>query len=125
MLPIRIIIAGSRSFNDYKFLKEKVDGIISSIPRKEVVVRGIEIVSGGARGADSLGEKYARERGYWIRQFPAKWSLFGRSAGYKRNLEMGKYANSLILFWLDNSKGSRNMYEVMLQLDKPCTIFKL
>jgi hypothetical protein len=99
---MRVIIAGSRDFNDYELLKKHCDCLLQN--QKEV-----EIVSGGARGADKLGERYASEKGYPLKKFPADWEKFGKSAGYKRNKEMAEYADSLIVFWDGISKGTKNM----------------
>lgn len=104
----RIIIAGGRNFNDYNLLKEKVDNIISD-KRK---THQIYIVSGKARGADSLGEKYANENGLNIMEFPADWDKHGRSAGYKRNLEMAENADALIAFWDGESRGTKHMIDI-------------
>lgn len=104
----RIIIAGGRDFNDYNLLKEKVDNIISD-KRK---THQIYIVSGKARGADSLGEKYANENGLNIMEFPADWDKHGKSAGYKRNLEMAENADALIAFWDGDSRGTKHMINI-------------
>ena len=104
----RIIIAGGRDFNDYNLLKEKVDNLISE-KRK---THQIYIVSGKARGADSLGEKYANENGLNIMEFPADWDKHGRSAGYKRNVEMAENADALIAFWDGESRGTKHMIDI-------------
>ena len=64
---VKIIIAGSRSFENYPLLEQTRDEFIASLDPK----KSVEIVSGGARGADRLGEKYARSRGYALMIFPA------------------------------------------------------
>ena len=104
----RIIIAGGRDFNDYNLLKEKVNNLISE-KRK---THQIYIVSGKARGADSLGEKYANENGLNIMEFPADWDKHGKSAGYKRNLEMAENADALIAFWDGESRGTKHMIDI-------------
>lgn len=71
----------------------------------------LEIVSGGARGADSLGEFYAEERGYLIKQFIPDWEI-GKQAGYLRNLEMAKYADALVAFHDGKSKGTQHMIDL-------------
>lgn len=76
----RVIIAGGREFASYSFLKRKCDPIFDDLDKYYEII----IVSGGARGADKLGEKYAKERGYKIEQFIPNWSL-GRHAGMIRN----------------------------------------
>ena len=99
---MKVIIAGSRDFDDYEMLRKYCDFLLQS-------QTDIEVVSGTAKGADQLGEKYATERGYKIKRFPADWDKHGKAAGYIRNEEMAKYADSLIAFWNGNSKGTEHM----------------
>lgn len=100
---LRVIIAGGRDFDDYETLRAVVDKILSKTKDE------IQIVSGGARGADKLGEQYAKERGYDISIFYADWDRYGASAGYKRNLEMAQNADALIAFWDGESRGTKHM----------------
>jgi len=101
----RIIIAGGRNFNNYELLKDYCDTILIG-PEKYT------IISGKARGADALGERYAREKGYVIEEYPANWDMHGKSAGYKRNLEMANTADTLIVFWNEISKGTKHMIDI-------------
>lgn len=103
----RIIVAGSRDFTDYSRLCSRLDEIIADIHDE------IEIVSGHARGADSLGERYARENGLKIAVFPANWDLYGKSAGVIRNQQMLDYASKetplVVAFWDGCSRGTLDM----------------
>lgn len=101
---MKVIIAGGRDFNDYDLLKLKCDTILKN-------QTNIEIVSGTARGADKLGEKYSQEKGYRVKLFPADWNL-GKKAGYIRNEQMAQYADSLIAFWDGQSKGTKHMIDL-------------
>jgi hypothetical protein len=102
---MKVIIAGSRGFNNYELLKTEVKAFLEGVEQ-------IEVVSGTASGADKLGEIYAREVNYSIKKFPANWDLHGKSAGMKRNYEMACYADALICFWDGKSRGTANMIEV-------------
>lgn len=99
---MKLIIAGSRVFGNYKLLSEHLDDICS---RYDIT----EIVSGTAAGADSLGELYAKDHNIPVKQFPADWNKYGRSAGYRRNEQMAKYADACICFSVNNSKGTEHM----------------
>jgi len=112
---MKVIIAGSRNFTDYQKLKETCDTILRD-------QTNIEIVSGNCRGADLLGEQYAKERGYKITQFPADWNKYGKSAGPKRNQQMANYADALIAFWDGKSKGNKHMIEMAIQFKLRMTI---
>ena len=108
-LNYRIIIAGSRDFTDYDLLKDMLISFIDSLPKSAQ----IEIISGTARGADSLGEQLAKEIGYTLKRFPADWERLGKKAGYIRNNEMAEYASGaigyLFAFWDGQSKGTEHM----------------
>jgi hypothetical protein len=102
---MKLIIAGGRDFNDYDLLKQKLNKIIGDNS-------DIEIVSGMARGADLLGVKYANELGYQVKEFPAQWDKYGKSAGYRRNEEMAKYSDTCVCFWDGESKGTKHMIDL-------------
>lgn len=103
----KVIIAGSRDFDKYEYLRYCCDKILKGIQPSQ-----IEIVSGTARGADKLGEKYAKEKGFKLKRMPAEWKKFGKSAGFKRNAEMAIYGTHLIAFWDGKSRGTKNMINI-------------
>lgn len=109
---LRVIIAGSRSFNDYTLLKKEV---IKALQLHNATRDNIIIISGGARGADILGERFANEFNIRITKFIPDWNGLGKRAGYVRNEEMAKYAvendakGILIAFWDGISKGTNHM----------------
>jgi hypothetical protein len=102
---LRLIVAGSRDFQDYDFLKRRLDHLLS---RK----KDVEIVSGGAKGADALGERYAMERGLKLRRIPAFWHLFNKAAGHIRNRRMAWYGTHLAAFWDGKSPGTKGMIQI-------------
>ena len=104
---IKIISAGTRTFNNYELLKSKMDFYLSNCGNRT----NIEIVSGGARGADSLGERYAKEKGFPVKEFFPDWSL-GKKAGFLRNKEMSEYASHAVIFWDGVSRGSKLMIDL-------------
>ena len=107
---MKLIIAGSRTFTDYKKLCEVCDQFLQG-------QTDVEIISGAYyKGADRLGEQYAKERGYEITKLPADWKRFGRAAGPKRNEQMANYADALIAFWDGKSRGTLNMMNIATRL---------
>lgn len=102
---IKVIIAGSRKITDYALIKDKLNAILAN------QLPDIEIVSGGASGVDSLGERYAKEYGLVLQIFKAEWNKYGKSAGFKRNILMAQYGTYLIAFWDGLSKGTKHMIE--------------
>ena len=111
----KVIIAGGRDFNDYQKLRSFCNKVL--INKKD-----IEIISGKARGADSLGEKFAKENNYQIVEFPADWNKFGKKAGYIRNEDMAEYADALIAFWNKRSAGTKNMIDIARNSGLPVRI---
>ena len=101
----KLIVAGSRDFTEYSFLKQRLEHLLQFITDE------IEIVSGRARGADLLGERFAKEKGYKIAEFPANWERDGKIAGFLRNTEMAKYSDACVVFWKNKSKGSKHMID--------------
>jgi len=101
----KIIIAGGRDFGDYDYLQRSMNSVIANL------CGNIQIVSGRARGADTLGEQYAKDNNLDLKVFPANWEKHGRSAGYIRNSEMANYANTLIAFWDGKSRGTKHMID--------------
>lgn len=104
----RVIIAGTRYFNDYSLLKETANRLLAD---KITAGYSIVIVSGGCAGADLLGERYARENGYSIDRYPAEWEKYGRKAGIMRNAVMADNADALIAYWDGISRGTKNMID--------------
>ena len=104
-----IIIAGSRDFTNYEMLKSFLDKM-----REEVQFNFI--VSGGARGADRLGERYAKENGIELIVMNAEWDKYGKSAGYRRNEDMARIATHLVAFWDGQSRGTMHMIDIAKRL---------
>ena len=114
----RVVIAGCRDYNNYDEAKEFIDYCLSRIRKENEII----IVSGGARGADALGERYAKENGFKIELYPAHWEKYGKSAGPKRNEQMAKIADCVICFWDKKSPGTKSMIGFAKEYNKPIRI---
>ena len=130
---MKCIIAGSRTINDYSLL---LKAIADSGWANEIT----EVVCGDAVGADSLGDRWAKEKNIPVKHFPADWkniktkdaivriNSFGKynaKAGIDRNEKMAKYADKLIAIIKDWSKGTTHMIETMQRLDKDVYIWEV
>lgn len=111
----KVIVAGSRGFEDYELLESKLDFYLSQHS-------DVEIVSGTCYGADELGEKYAIKHNLPIKEFPADWNKYGKSAGYKRNCQMAEYADACVVFWDGKSRGTQHMINLTKTKSKPIRI---
>ena len=105
----RVIIAGGRDFGDYELLYRKLDTYLGN------KMPNVQIVSGLARGADTLGLRYAQDHNLDTARFPAEWDRWGRGAGYIRNREMADNADALIAFWDGRSKGTKHMIDLAVE----------
>lgn len=114
---MKVIIAGGRSFCSYELMVLRCNSILRNQPI-------VEIVSGTAGGADKLGERYAKEYGHSVKQFPAEWDKYGKGAGYIRNEEMAKYAEGLIAFWDGQSRGTKHMIDLAYKYNLKVEIIK-
>jgi len=100
----KVIIAGGRDFVDSLYLHKTLDKLLSGKHYDEVI-----ILSGRARGADTLGENYGVSKGIRVDVYPANWDKYGKSAGYRRNAEMANDADALVAFWDGKSRGTMHM----------------
>ena len=106
-----LAIIGSRTFTDY-------DRLVTICDSLEIT----GIVSGGARGADSLAEKYAKERNIPLTVIPADWEKYGRSAGFIRNTYIVEKADEVLAFWDGKSPGTKHSIELAKKLGKKTNI---
>lgn len=113
---MKIIIAGSRSIDDY-------NQILLAVNNSGFYIT--EVVSGRARGVDRIGEQYAYKHNLSCAYFPADWKKHGKRAGPIRNAEMAKYADAAVVVWDGKSSGSANMIENMKRLNKPYYVWKV
>lgn len=127
---MKIIIAGSRTINDYNLLKQIM---IKSNAKAKVT----EIFSGAAKGVDKLGERWAKDNKVKLTLFPARWQdldapgavvdvhphpqidgYYNSRAGLQRNEEMGDKADAAVILWDGKSRGTKHMIDYMKKLGK-------
>lgn len=101
---MNIAVVGSRSFKDYDLLRKELLEIIVKLPLDEEIC----IVSGGANGADSLAEQFAKDQGYKTQIFYPEWDKYGRSAGIIRNRYIVEACDMLVAFWNGWSRGTNH-----------------
>lgn len=97
-----LAIIGSRNFTDYAFMRENIQALLDKLPGMD------RVVSGGAKGADSLSERIAQDFGLGHRHIAAEWSRYGRAAGPRRNQQIIDEADVIAAFPLGESKGTQD-----------------
>ena len=113
---MKIAIIGSRNFTNYKLLQE----ILEQYKPKITLV-----VSGAAKGADSLGEKWALENNIQTLIFPADWNQYGKRAGFIRNEDIIKNCDCCVVFWDGESKGTKHSLSLCKKYNKPVKIVQI
>jgi len=111
---MKVIIAGSRTITDLKIIPIVVLHFKNTF-HIDLQDGQHEIVSGGAKGVDESGEKWAKIVGNKITTFPANWQKYGKKAGYIRNYQMADYADALIAIWDGKSKGTKHMIDIAIE----------
>lgn len=131
---VKVIIAGPRDYNDYPYFRMKCLISLSEIMTSHGLDFSrtehrnlVEIISGHARGVDSMGERLAVELGMQLKVMPAEWSSYGKSAGPRRNGQMADYALEvkechLIAFISKTCVGTKNMVELAYHRNIPTII---
>jgi hypothetical protein len=100
---MKLAIIGSRTFNNYELLYDHLEEHLNTTTM---------VVSGAARGADSMGERWAKENDIETLIFPAEWDKYGKRAGYIRNEDIIKNCDFCVAFWDGASKGT--LHSVLL-----------
>lgn len=110
----RVAIVGSREYGT----PENVRSYVASLPA------GTLIVSGGARGVDTIAAEAALSRGLPLRVIPADWTHYGKSAGYRRNVEIVDACDRVVAFWNGTSPGTRHTIEIARKAGKSVEVIR-
>ena len=118
---MNLAVIGSRSFIDFELFENKINNFIV---QNNIDKKGLIIISGGAKGVDTLARRYAIKNKIVLVEYLPDWNLHGKSAGMIRNLEIVKNCDKLIAFWCNNSKGTEHSITEAKKLNKDVIIFK-
>jgi hypothetical protein len=108
---MKVAVIGSRDFNDYEEVKQTLSTINITL-----------LVSGGAKGADTLGERYAKEHNIETKIFLPDWEKYGKKAGFLRNTDIINEAELIIAFWDGQSKGTKDSIDKAFKSEKKLLI---
>lgn len=114
---MKLAVVGSRDWQDVDFIK----GVLDAALRRD---SGIEIISGGARGVDTIAEEWARSREVPVTVFPADWNRYGRSAGYRRNVDIVNAADVVYAFQRNKSPGTQHSIDLARKSNKPVRVWE-
>lgn len=105
----RYIVAGSRGITDEQLVRDCMNEVWREVGEYEVI-------SGMARGIDTLAYNLAGTAGITRHAYPALWDEHGKSAGYKRNVQMAEAATGCIVLWDGSSKGAKHMMDIAIRM---------
>ena len=112
---MKVLVCGGRDYSNV----DKVYEVLDEIDQREATLPGDKtgeiitaIISGHAKGADSIGEMYGDERGFRVEVYPANWNLYGRRAGYLRNVEMAEKGKPDLVEAFPGGKGTAMMIKI-------------
>ena len=111
---MKIGVVGSRGFKDYRKLEKELN-------KMENIT---EIVSGGAKGADTLAREFAEKNDIKLTEFTPDYKKYGRGAPIRRNKEIVEYSDQIIAFWDGKSRGTKNTIDIAKKQGKPVTIIR-
>ena len=116
---MKLAIVGSRDFKAVAFAVDKIYDFLVPHEHEE----NFCVVSGGAKGIDSLGEACAKKLGIETLIIKPDWDTHGKKAGFLRNIDIIKNADFVLVFWDGKSKGSKHSIDLAIKMNKPLNIY--
>lgn len=104
---MKVAVIGSRGFKNYELLRSTLSTLEISL-----------IISGGAMGADTLAEVYAKEKGIETKVFIPDWKTHGKKAGFLRNTDIVNESDLVVAFWDGLSRGTEDSIKKAQKLNK-------
>ena len=111
---MQVAVIGSRGFDDYELVSKTLSNIDITL-----------LISGGAKGSDSLGERYANENNIETLIFKPDWEKHGKAAGMIRNTDIVNNAELIIAFWDEISKGTKDSITKAKKLGKKILVVNI
>lgn len=115
---MKLLIAGGRDFNNRELMMYHLKAMFDL----GEIDPSVELICGMARGADMLGYEIFKAAELPIHVFKPDWNGLGKRAGFVRNEEMGDVADLALIFWDQQSRGTKHMIDYMAKLQKPVRI---
>ena len=110
---MKLSVIGSRTFENYEMLVNEILKLNLNIS---------SVISGGAKGADTLAERWANENNIPIILYKPDWKKYGRAAGLRRNENIIESCDFCLAFWDGKSKGTKFSIDLCKKLKKPIKV---
>ena len=113
----KLLVCGSRGITDTNWVKSQID---SYWYWNLACYEDLIMIEGAARGVDLVAKEYAEENNWTqIKEYPAEWDTYGKSAGPIRNEIMVKEADEVLVLWDGSSRGTLNDIHLCEKYNKP------
>jgi len=119
---MKLAIVGGRNFNDESLMAEYLSLFSVAYTNDELDPPEVEVISGGAKGADSLGEWFAKINRMPVTIFKPEWDKYGKAAGFIRNQTIVDNCDMVLAFWDGKSRGTADTIEKAKRAKKPTFI---
>lgn len=111
---MRLAVIGSREFSDARLMADELE------QHRETTT---QLVSGGARGADKMSERWARKHGIETSIYYPNHKQY-RHPYHHRNRLIAENCDLLVAFWNGRSSGTRYTIDYARKIGKPVRIVK-
>lgn len=112
---MRVAIVGSRETGDFTLLQ-----MMDEIPRNCT-----ELISGGAKGIDSMARECAQALNIPCTEFLPEYDKYGKAAPHRRNIQIIQHADMVLAFWDFASHGTRDTILECQKRSIPCKIIDI
>jgi hypothetical protein len=111
---MKVLVTGGRDYKDYGVVSQALSALDVSA-----------LIEGGATGADLLARVWANANKIPYTTYPAQWGLFGKKAGYMRNLQMLIEGKPDLVLAFPGGKGTANMVKIATENGTPVQLAPL
>jgi hypothetical protein len=116
---MKLAVVGSRDIVDEELIFNSINSVIKDVGGD------VTIISGGARGVDSIAVKWAKDNNVPFIEFRADWNKFGKAAGMIRNKDIIRECDTVLAIWDGKSKGTENSIKLGYSLNKNVVVINV
>lgn len=121
---VGVMVCGSRTITDVKWVETQIVNYLKEVYADQEKRFGqgdmdFIIIQGLARGVDMIAKEWADKHNLGTWDFPAEWDKYGRSAGFRRNVEMVDRCDYCLILWDGQSKGTKHDIDLCISKNKP------
>lgn len=102
---MRVLVCGGRNFSNRKMLYDTLNAL-------HIRLGFSVVIEGEAKGADLMSKDWAEDHDIEVDEYPAKWRVYGKSAGYKRNTQMLVEGKPDLVVAFPGGRGTAMMVEI-------------